>query len=79
MGACTQLISMKNYTKCSAVILTEVRTADQIHQYVGNAIEIVPALDQIFDLVFIDAEKTEYLNYLDVVLEKTKNWQCHSF
>lgn len=45
----------------------------QIHQYVGDAIEIVPGLDLTFDLVFIDAEKSEYLNYLEVVLEKTKS------
>ena len=46
---------------------------DLIHQHVGDAIEIVPNLDLTFDLVFIDAEKTEYLNYLEVVLEKTKS------
>ena len=45
----------------------------QINQYVGDAIEIVPGLDLTFDLVFIDAEKSEYLNYLEVVMEKTKS------
>ena len=47
--------------------------AGQIHQYVGDAVEIVPELDFSFDLVFIDAEKSEYLNYLEVVLPKTKS------
>ena len=46
--------------------------AGQIHQHVGDAIEIIPTLDLTFDLVFIDAEKSEYLNYLEVVIEKTK-------
>ena len=46
---------------------------DQIVQHTGNALEIVPELDLCFDLVFIDAEKSEYLNYLDVVLPKTSS------
>ena len=46
--------------------------ADQIIQYVGDAVEIVPTLDNTFDLVFIDAEKSEYLKYMEVVLQKTK-------
>ncbi len=44
-----------------------------IKQHVGNALNIIPQLDTIFDLVFIDAEKKEYPNYLDVVLPKTKS------
>ncbi len=44
----------------------------QIVQHTGNALQIVPKLDRIFDLVFIDAEKTEYPNYLEVVLKKTR-------
>ena len=46
--------------------------SDQIIQYVGDAVEIVPTLDITFDLVFIDAEKSEYLKYIEVVLQKTK-------
>ena len=46
--------------------------SDHIIQYVGDAVEIVPTLDITFDLVFIDAEKSEYLKYMEVVLQKTK-------
>ena len=42
----------------------------QIIQHTGNALEIIPTLDLEFDLVFIDAEKTEYPRYLELVLEK---------
>ena len=42
----------------------------QIVQHTGNALEIIPTLDLEFDLVFIDAEKTEYPRYLELVLEK---------
>ncbi|MFK5972985.1 MAG: O-methyltransferase [Flavobacteriaceae bacterium] len=44
----------------------------QIIQHTGDALEIIPKLDLVFDLVFIDAEKREYPNYLDAVLKKTK-------
>ncbi|MEN8788449.1 MAG: O-methyltransferase [Flavobacteriaceae bacterium] len=43
----------------------------RIVQYTGNAIEIIPQIELSFDLVFIDAEKTEYPDYLELVLEKT--------
>jgi predicted O-methyltransferase YrrM len=36
----------------------------------GNALEIIPELDVIFDLVFIDADKKNYLKYYDLVFEK---------
>lgn len=42
----------------------------QIVQYSGDALEIIPKMDLVFDLVFIDAEKKEYPKYLDLVLEK---------
>jgi len=37
---------------------------------VGDALEIIPKLGGKFDLVFIDAEKSEYLNYLQLVEDK---------
>lgn len=44
----------------------------RIHQYLGDATAIVPGMDAIFDLVFIDAEKKEYRAYLDAILPKTR-------
>ena len=41
--------------------------AHQIVTHLGNATEILPSLDQKFDLVFIDADKSNYLNYLTLV------------
>lgn len=37
---------------------------------IGNAIEIIPALKEKFDLVFIDADKTNYSNYFDLLIDK---------
>ena len=41
---------------------------EKLHLHIGNALEIVPTLNATWDLVFIDAEKTEYLQYYEMVL-----------
>lgn len=43
---------------------------EQIHQYVGNALEIIPTINKKFDLVFIDADKANYSNYFDLIIDK---------
>jgi len=42
----------------------------QIHQHLGNALEIIPKLDVMFDLVFIDADKGNYVNYFHAIIDK---------
>lgn len=44
----------------------------QIIQHVGDALDIIPQLDTTFDLIFIDAEKKQYIKYLETALPKTK-------
>lgn len=45
---------------------------NQIVQHLGNALEIIPEIDKTFDLVFIDADKSNYPNYLEIILPKLK-------
>lgn len=42
----------------------------QIHQHLGNALDIIPDLNTSFDLVFIDADKENYANYFNVIIDK---------
>lgn len=44
---------------------------DRIIQHTGDAVKIIPEMDQVFDLVFIDAEKKMYDAYFEAVIEKT--------
>ena len=43
---------------------------NQIIQHLGEAVTIIPNLDVKFDLVFIDADKENYLNYFELILPK---------
>lgn len=44
----------------------------QIHLGLGEAAHIIPTLPYTWDLVFIDADKTGYCDYLDLVLPKVR-------
>ena len=43
---------------------------NQIFQHLGNAINIIPKLDKTFDLIFIDADKPNYVNYFHLIIDK---------
>jgi len=46
---------------------------EQIILHLGNALEIIPNLDEVWDLVFIDADKVSYLDYYKLVLPAVRN------
>lgn len=45
---------------------------NQIQYVIGDAMELIPEMQEQFDLVFIDADKENYCNYYDLVFDKVK-------
>ena len=45
---------------------------DKIEFHLGQAADTIPQLPETFDLVFIDADKTNYTNYYDLVFDKVR-------
>lgn len=45
---------------------------NRIKLMIGDAVEIVPTLSDTYDLVFIDANKRNYLKYYELVLPKVR-------
>ncbi len=46
--------------------------SDRIEQMTGKAQDIIPYLDGLFDLVYIDGDKREYCDYFRAVKDKVK-------
>ncbi len=46
------------------------KNRNKIRHVCGNAMEIIPELEGEFDLVFLDADKSNYLNYYNLLLDK---------
>ncbi len=56
---------VKNY-------IHEANLQDKITQHIGNAGNIIPTLNEKWDLVFIDADKKGYAHYFDLVIDNVK-------
>ncbi len=52
--------------------LNKTAVSEKIIIHTGNALEIIPTLNETWDLVFIDADKTGYIEYFDIVLPKVR-------
>lgn len=46
--------------------------AAQIISHTGNALEIIPTLEETWDLVFIDADKPAYIEYFNLVFHRLR-------
>ena len=44
----------------------------QIHLHIGQAAELIPQLDYLWDIIFIDADKTGYSDYYDQVIPRLR-------
>ncbi|WP_167615865.1 O-methyltransferase [Maribellus sediminis] len=46
---------------------------DKIEQRIGSALDIIPTLNEPFDLVFLDADKREYLDYYNLLIDRLES------
>ncbi|WP_438830186.1 O-methyltransferase [Ancylomarina longa] len=44
----------------------------KIHFHIGKALEIIPKIEETFDLIFIDADKRQYIDYFEAVYPKLR-------
>ncbi|MBX5328504.1 MAG: O-methyltransferase [Candidatus Bathyarchaeota archaeon] len=73
LGSDAHLITIEIDANNAEIAKENIRKAEippTVEVLVGDAIEIIPTLEGMFDLVFIDADKAQYLDYLRLVEEK---------
>jgi len=57
-------------TKLSQKYWDQSSHGNKIHKIIGPALESIPKIEGQFDLVFIDADKENYLNYLKILVPR---------
>lgn len=70
-----KLHTIEIFDELEETIVSHIEKAgltDIVIPHFGNAIDIVPSLNEIFDLVFIDADKRQYPEYYNIVFDHVK-------
>jgi predicted O-methyltransferase YrrM len=70
-----KIITIEKDEELSDMILHYAEKAGilpKVELKIGDAKEIIPALQEVFDLIFLDADKQHYLHYYELVLPKLR-------
>lgn len=51
----------------------KTKTTNSIIQHVGDAKEIIGKIDEIFDMIFLDADKENYIEYYNLCIDKVRS------
>jgi len=60
----------EEHTMVAEKYFNKSKFSKNINQYIGNAIDIIPKIKKKFQLAFIDADKENYSNYFDLLIDK---------
>jgi len=60
------------YADIAREYFTKAGLGNRIVLHIGDALQIIPQLDESFDLVFIDAAKDQYCDYYHLVFDKVR-------
>jgi predicted O-methyltransferase YrrM len=52
--------------------IKEAGAEKKIKTYTGNAVDIIPSINAVFDMVFIDADKKNYVKYYELIFDKVR-------
>ena len=67
------LDAVERNDELESLILEGFRRAgveDKIDLHIGSAADIIPTLDKMYDIVYIDGNKREYCRYYDLIFDK---------
>lgn len=65
--------SNKELEAIATKFIREAGLTDSIQQHQGDAMTIVPSLNETWDLVFLDADKINYINYYNLLVPNLKS------
>ena len=60
----------EEHTMVAEKYFNKSKFSKNINQHIGNAIDIIPKIKKKFQLAFIDADKENYSNYFDLLIDK---------